>query len=115
MRADAAAGAVPSAGLSARIGPRMTTREHGTLDAEKTRAVELLRRAHRFLLCGHMRPDGDCIGAQAALSRVLESMGKDVWVVNPDPPEGRFDYLARDVRYRTFAGGIVALHTGVKE
>ena len=99
MRADAALESPP-----ARIGPRMTTREHGTLDAEKTRAVELLRRAQRFLLCGHMRPDGDCIGAQAALSRVLESQGKDVWIVNPDPPEGRFDYLAREVRFRTFSG-----------
>lgn len=99
MRPDAAFRGAPH---------RMTTREHETLDPEKTRAVELLRRAQRFLLCGHMRPDGDCIGAQAALSRVLEASGKHVWIVNPDPPDGRYDYLVREVRFRTFTGSLPA-------
>jgi bifunctional oligoribonuclease and PAP phosphatase NrnA len=80
------------------------------LEPEKVRALDLLARGQRFLLCGHMRPDGDCIGAQAALCRVLESLGKTVFIVNPDPPEGRFEYLARDVRYRTFTGGDLPAH-----
>lgn len=80
------------------------------LDAEKTRALALLDASQRFLLCGHMRPDGDCIGAQAALARILESKGKDVWIVNPDPPEGRFEYLSRDVRYRAYSGGDLPAH-----
>ena len=65
------------------------------------RAVELLRSAQRFLLTGHVRPDGDCVGAQAALSRVLEALGKDVWIVNPDPLQAQFDYLV--ARSRTTA------------
>jgi bifunctional oligoribonuclease and PAP phosphatase NrnA len=80
------------------------------LDAAQRGALELLRASQRFVLCGHMRPDGDCIGAQAALSRVLASMGKDVWVINPDPPEARFDYLAREVRYRAWTGGELPAH-----
>lgn len=80
------------------------------LEPDKLRALDLFRRGQRFLLCGHMRPDGDCIGAQAALSRVLESLGKTVFIVNPDPPEGRYEYLSRDVRFRTFNGGDLPAH-----
>lgn len=85
------------------VPPRPTT-------PEQLAAVELLRRAQRFVLCGHMRPDGDCLGAQAALARVLSRLGKDVWIINPDPPEGRFEYLAREVRYRAWTGGELPAH-----
>ncbi len=74
------------------------------------RALELLRGAQRFLLTGHVRPDGDCVGAQAALARVLEALGKDVWIVNPDPLQAQFDYLGRAVRYRSWDGGDLPVH-----
>jgi phosphoesterase RecJ-like protein len=80
------------------------------LEPAQLRALELLRRGRRFLIVGHMRPDGDCIGAQAALSRVLEGLGKEVWIVNPDPPEARYQYLSSDCRYRTFQGGDLPAH-----
>ena len=68
-------------------------------------ALELLQSGRRFLLTGHMRPDGDCIGAQAALARVLEAAGKQVFIWNPDPPEAQFDYLTREVDYRAWKEG----------
>ena len=80
------------------------------MEPAQLRALELLRRGRRFLIAGHMRPDGDCIGAQAALSRVLESLGKEAWIVNPDPPEARFEYLSSERRYRTFQGGDLPVH-----
>ncbi|MFN0242039.1 MAG: DHH family phosphoesterase [Planctomycetota bacterium] len=80
------------------------------LDPSQLRALELLRQGRRFLLTGHVRPDGDCIGAQAALSRVLQAQGKEVTILNPDPPEARFDYLARDCAYRTYKGGALPQH-----
>ncbi len=52
-----------------------------------------------------MRPDGDCIGAQAALQRGLESLGKEVWILNPDPPEAQFDYLTTECKYGTYRVG----------
>src|SRR6185369_16294283 len=82
-----------------------STRVATDLAPEQARALDLLRSHRRFVITGHMRPDGDCIGAQAALSRVLESLGKDVWIINPDPPEARFEYLTRDCRYRAYQGG----------
>ncbi len=80
------------------------------LDAAQERALAVLREGRRFLLVGHVRPDGDCIGAQAALARVLEALGKEVRILNPDPPEPQFDYLARECAYAAYAGGDVPDH-----
>ncbi|MCY2960836.1 MAG: DHHA1 domain-containing protein [Planctomycetota bacterium] len=79
-------------------------------NAAQARALDLLRNGRRFLLCGHVRPDGDCLGAQAALARVLTAMGKDVWIQNTDAPEPRFDYLARDVKFGVYQGGDLPRH-----
>ena len=70
---------------------------------ERDRAIGLLRSADAFLLTGHQRPDGDCIGAQAALSCVLRACGKTVRILNPDPPEPRYHYLSIVARSR-FSG-----------
>jgi nanoRNase/pAp phosphatase (c-di-AMP/oligoRNAs hydrolase) len=80
------------------------------LEPEQARAVELLRSARRFVLCGHMRPDGDCLGAEAALAHVLQALGKQVFVINPDPPEGRYGYLARTTDFRAWRGGSLPEH-----
>jgi phosphoesterase RecJ-like protein len=72
--------------------------------------LDAIRSAKIVLLTGHENPDGDCIGAQAAFSRVLESLGKQVIILNPDPPEAAFDYLSDQVPYGTFGGGEVPEH-----
>ncbi len=88
----------------------MPTQEEPVFDREQTAALALLSSAQRFVLVGHMKPDGDVVGAQAALCRVLQALKKDVWVINPDPPEGRFEYLSREVRYGTYKGGELPPH-----
>lgn len=75
-----------------------------TLDPGAARALELLKGGGRFLLCGHVRPDGDCLGSEAALARVLVKLGKTVEVVNPDPIDPRFAYLAEACSYKAFKG-----------
>jgi phosphoesterase RecJ-like protein len=47
-------------------------------------ALEGLR-GHPVAVLGHMRPDGDCVGSQVALTRVLIGLGIDAVAVNPDP------------------------------
>lgn len=42
-------------------------------------------RGQRVAVMGHMRPDGDCIGSQVALVRVLRSLGADAVCVNRHP------------------------------
>jgi len=48
------------------------------------RNIELLR-GHRVAVLGHRRPDGDCIGSQVALTRVLNATGIEALAVNIDP------------------------------
>ena len=56
---------------------------------------QLLRSQQRFLLTGHENPDGDCLGAQAALFHLLQALGKQPVIVNPDPIGKSFDFLQR--------------------
>ena len=48
---------------------------------------------------GHARPDGDCIGSQVALARVLRTLGRDVVCVNADPVPRRLQFLREDVPF----------------
>lgn len=73
---------------------------------ERERALALLREGRRFLLAGHVRPDGDCIGSQAALARVLQGLGKEVVIMNPDFPASTFDYLYKACPFRAFEGQV---------
>lgn len=88
----------------------MTSGPHPALSPEQEHALGVLSGASRILLTGHERPDGDCIGAQAALTRVLESLGKEVTILNPDPPEVRFAQLTRAVAYGVDDGGAIPQH-----
>ncbi|MDR1817061.1 MAG: DHH family phosphoesterase [Puniceicoccales bacterium] len=42
-------------------------------------------RGKRVAIIGHRRPDGDCIGSQVALCRMLRATGADALCVNADP------------------------------
>jgi len=77
---------------------------------ERKRALELLARGRRFVLSGHQRPDGDCLGAQAALASLLVDQGREVWIYNPDAPEKRYSYLGEKVQQRAYTGGDLPLH-----
>jgi len=72
--------------------------------------VELVRQGRRFLLVGHARPDGDCLGGQGALARGLQGLGKHVTILNPDPPERTFDYLTRELPFGVYTGGALPQH-----
>lgn len=57
-------------------------------------------RGRPVAVCGHARPDGDCIGSQVALARVLASGGFDVICVNADPVPRRLQFLVGDMQFR---------------
>ena len=80
------------------------------LEPAQRRALELLRTRERFLLTGHVRPDGDCIGAQAALASLLRAMGREVAILNPDPAGATFDYLTEHFDFGVYRGGPVPAH-----
>lgn len=83
--------------------------EGGEASAHR-RALDLVRSARRFLLIGHRSPDGDCAGAQAALAGTLESLGKEVWILNPDPLQVQLEHLAARRRFGVYTGGSLPAH-----
>ena len=47
-------------------------------------AIDKLK-GKKVLVLGHRRPDGDCIGSQVAMTRVLIQLGVHAKAVNEDP------------------------------
>jgi phosphoesterase RecJ-like protein len=47
----------------------------------------------RVVVIGHARPDGDCIGSQVAVARLLRGRGVDAVCCNPDPVPRRLEFL----------------------
>lgn len=58
----------------------------GTLSAESYRAAaEFLSGHHRLWMSLHVSPDGDSLGSNLGLARMLRAAGHDVTVLSPDP------------------------------
>lgn len=64
-------------------GPRLSANMNTPIDWK--RFAEMIQAARRILLTAHQRPDGDCLGSEIAMKRILEKLGKEVFVLNPDP------------------------------
>jgi phosphoesterase RecJ-like protein len=63
----------------------------------------------RVVVVGHARPDGDCIGSQVALARLLRARGIDAVCCNPDAVPRRLEFLVTDTPFVPLA---VALTEG---
>jgi len=57
-------------------------------------------RGRKIAVVGHARPDGDCIGSQVALTRVLHTLGIEAICVNPDPVPRRLQFLTGGMTFR---------------
>lgn len=53
------------------------------------------------LVCGHIMPDGDCLGSSLALAMLLQQLGKQATVAGPDPVPEIYKYLPGVQNYRT--------------
>ena len=58
----------------------------------------------KIAVVGHARPDGDCIGSQAALARVLRARGHEVVCLNPDPVPRRLQFVIDGLTFLRPAG-----------
>ena len=56
-------------------------------------AAHTLSRAGDIALCGHVMPDGDCLGSMLALGLALRRMGKNVYLFSPDPVPNQYATL----------------------
>ncbi|MEY2879012.1 MAG: hypothetical protein RLZZ15_1392, partial [Verrucomicrobiota bacterium] len=53
----------------------------------------------KIAILGHARPDGDCIGSQVALARVLAARGFDVVCINADAVPRRLEFLVGGMKF----------------
>ena len=60
------------------------------------RALLAATEGKTIAVVGHARPDGDCIGSQVALARVLRTSGRRAICVNADTVPRRLDFVAKD-------------------
>ena len=47
-------------------------------NADLAAIAEVLRGAESFAVCGHVGPDGDCLGSQLVVYHALRALGKNV-------------------------------------
>jgi phosphoesterase RecJ-like protein len=59
-------------------------------------AVDFINRTQRIIITAHETPDGDAIGSECAMLRVLRSMGKEARIFNADPMPRKFAFLDAD-------------------
>jgi phosphoesterase RecJ-like protein len=71
------------------------------------RFADIVRRHQRFVLTSHIRPDCDALGSELGMAGVLQSLGKDVRIVNGQPtppnllfidPRGRLEAIGVNVQ-----------------
>ena len=67
-------------------------------------AVSLIKSSSSILLTGHLRADGDCLGAQIVLYHALSAMGKDVQIMLPNMPDQRYGFLEQKTPWKIFDG-----------
>ncbi|MDA0666623.1 MAG: DHH family phosphoesterase [Planctomycetota bacterium] len=67
-------------------------------------AIQLIESSQKILLSGHLRADGDCLGAQSVMYHALKKMGKEVEVMLPNPPDGRYGFLEAHTPWTLFNG-----------
>ncbi len=69
------------------------------------RALALIQENQRFLISGHVDPDGDCLGTQAALYHFLLQSGKQATIINPGLPEPVYGFLAEHTPFGVLGEG----------
>ena len=76
-----------------------------------TEISAVLKSRDDYVICGHVSPDGDCLGSQLALAEILRRLGKRVACVlaKPEKPDVRLSFLpglADMVYARDFMGEV---------
>lgn len=88
----------------------MSDRPRETSPRPPQTLIGVLRGSRTPLLVGHERPDGDCLGSQAGLARILMGLGRSVRILNPDPAESHLAFLMEGLEVSVHQGGPVPEH-----
>lgn len=67
---------------------------------------EIVEPAQRFVITSHVRPDGDALGSELGLAGILESLGKDVRIINPSATPDNLKFLDPEGRILKIKDGV---------
>lgn len=62
--------------------------------------IDIIHDAQRFVITSHVRPDADAIGSEIGLAILLESLGKEVRIINPSETPDHLAFLDPDKRVK---------------
>lgn len=68
--------------------------------------LSLIEKHERFFITTHIRPDGDALGSELALGLFLRKLGKEVAMINSDPPPMNMDWLPHLKSVELFDGSL---------
>src|SRR5688500_18150797 len=83
----------------------MTNHRNCLMDPHFDQVLDVLQTADSIVLTTHRDPDGDGLGAEAALAAVLQQLGKTVAVINSDPVPRQYRFLVGSEGFETYAPG----------
>ncbi len=69
---------------------------------------KIVAEARSFVLTSHMRPDCDALGSELGMALALESLGKQVRIINGDVTPESIAFIDPDQRIETLADGAAA-------
>jgi len=79
-----------------------------TLDEFKIEFKNLIYTNQNFVITTHENPDGDAIGAQFAIYLFLKRHGKNIRIINQDPPSDKYDFLGLSDKVETQIPNVTA-------
>ncbi len=59
----------------------------------KNAVTKALQKYNSFLILTHINPDGDALGCQLALAKILKRLNKAVYLFSDDKPPAMYDFL----------------------
>ena len=71
--------------------------------------LQSLLDADRVVITTHLRPDGDALGSQIGLGLFLRKLGKQVTLINADPPPRNLEWMLDFSDVTTFTGALKQL------
>lgn len=57
------------------------------------KVIEAIKKYRRFLITAHVNLEGDSLGSQLAMKRLLEAMGKEAFILDSDKVPAHYEFL----------------------
>ena len=71
-------------------------------------AIQLIEASKSVLISGHLRADGDCLGAGIVMYYLCQALGKEVKIILPDNPDPRYGFLKEKTAWEIWSGHLPA-------